>query len=58
MLVTVLNKLYPTMEIINSRIVMAWLWKKISCSIRGELAFWKVMDLMKGIFKGDPASHF
>lgn len=35
----VLNKLNPTIEIIKIKIVIAWLWKKISCSISGEAAF-------------------
>jgi hypothetical protein len=39
----VLNKLNPTIVIIKIKIVIAWLWKKINCSIRGEDAFWKFM---------------
>lgn len=42
-----------TIEIIKIKIVIAWLWKKINCSIKGELAFWKVILEVKGIFKGE-----
>jgi len=34
------NRLNPTIVIIKIKIVMAWSWKKINCSIRGEAAFW------------------
>jgi len=41
LLFVVLNRLNPTIEIIKIKIVIAWLWKKINCSIRGEAAFCK-----------------
>lgn len=35
------TKLKPTIEITKIRTVIVWSWKNISCSIRGEAAFWK-----------------
>lgn len=45
-------KLNPTIVIIKIKIVKAWSWKKISCSIRGEEAFWKPSAPQVGIFEG------
>jgi len=44
--------LYLTMEIIRIRIVSVWSWKKISCSIRGDEAFWNPMADHEAIPKG------
>lgn len=41
LLLQVETKLYPTIDTIKIRIVIAWSWKKINCSIRGEAAFCK-----------------
>jgi hypothetical protein len=34
-----LNKLYKTIVVILIKIIIAWSWKKIKCSIRGEFLF-------------------
>lgn len=46
------NKLYATIEIIKIKIVIAWSWKKISCSIKGDAAFWNPMAIHVAISKG------
>lgn len=46
------NKLNPTIEIIRIRIVRVWSWKKISCSIRGQAAFWNPNADQVAISKG------
>lgn len=44
---------------IMERISIVWSWKKISCSIIGEEAFWNVRFLQNGIFKeGIPINRF
>ena len=52
---TVEIKLNPTIEIIKIRIVRAWSWKNISCSIKGDAAFWNPraahVEISKEIFK-------
>lgn len=45
------NKLNPTIEIIKIKIVRVWSWKKISCSIKGEEAFWNPKAAQVAIFK-------
>ena len=52
LLTTVLIILNPTIVIIKIKTVIAWLWKKINCSIKGELASWNLIFEEKGIFKG------
>jgi hypothetical protein len=48
---TVVKRLNPTIEIMRIRIVRVWSWKKISCSIRGDEAFWKPKADHVGISK-------
>jgi hypothetical protein len=43
--------LYLTIEVIRIRIVMAWSWNRISCSIKGLDEFWKLRELHDGIIK-------
>jgi len=43
--------LNPTIIVISTRIVMAWSWKRISCSIKGVHEFWKLIDHQEGITK-------
>jgi hypothetical protein len=46
------KRLYPTIVIIKIKIVIAWSWKKISCSIKGEAAFWNPSAAHVAISKG------
>lgn len=50
-LVAVVIKLYPTIVTIKIKIVIVWSWKKISCSIKGDAAFWKFKALQVEISK-------
>jgi hypothetical protein len=43
--------LNPTIAVIRIKIVMAWSWNKISCSIRGLDEFWNLRALHEGIIK-------
>jgi len=43
--------LNPTIIVIRTRIVMAWSWKRINCSIKGVHEFWKLIDHQEGITK-------
>ena len=38
----VLTILYVTVDRTKTKIVKAWLWKKINCSIKGDEAFWNL----------------
>jgi hypothetical protein len=49
---TVESILNPTIEIIKIKIVRAWSWKNINCSISGEAAFWNPRAPQVGIFEG------
>lgn len=44
--------LNPTIVIIKIKIVRVWSWKKISCSIKGEEAFWNPRADQEAISKG------
>lgn len=44
-------KIYEIKAVIIDKISIVWSWKKISCSIIGEEAFWKVKLLHIAIFK-------
>lgn len=45
--------LKATIVVIRIKIVIAWLWKKINCSIKGEEAFWNPMAAQEEISKRD-----
>lgn len=45
--------------VIIDKISIVWSWKKISCSIMGDEAFWRVIFLHTGIFnEGAPIYRF
>ena len=46
------SRLNPTIDTIKIMMVRVWSWKKISCSIRGEAAFWNPIAAHEGIIKG------
>lgn len=46
-------KLNPTIVTIRIKIVIVWSWKKISCSMRGEAAFWRLRADQVEISKGN-----
>lgn len=41
LLKNVVVRRYPTKTVIVIRIIIAWSWKKVNCSIRGEALFWR-----------------
>jgi hypothetical protein len=43
--------LNPTIETIKIKMVMAWSWKNVSCSIKGLDESWKLRALHEGIIK-------
>jgi hypothetical protein len=51
MLNTVDTILKATIVIIKIKIVSVWSWKKISCSRRGDAAFWNPKEAHVGISK-------
>jgi len=45
------SKLNEIIEVIRIKIVIVWSWKKISCSMRGDEAFWNLINDQEGISK-------
>jgi len=45
--------IYPTKVVIKISTIIAWSWKKISCSIRGEALSWKPKKPHVAIFYGN-----
>ena len=45
--------IYPTKVVIKIKTIIAWSWKKINCSIRGEALSWKPKNPHVAIFYGN-----
>ena len=51
------NIIYPTKVVMRIKIIIAWSWKKINCSIRGEALSCKPKNPHVAIFYGNIWFH-